>query len=168
MTDSTNHSDLDDKDIQILSAIAKLGTGSPDKISAEIDIPKSTVHYRLKNLREEGVITNDLFDINLEKVGLNLTVITEVRADYQKGYHDEVGRKLNEIEGANQVYFMMGDTDFIVISHLANRQMVEELINQFEAIDEITRTSSKFVIKTIKDEPRPLNDFDVETVIEKN
>ncbi|MBV0926319.1 Lrp/AsnC family transcriptional regulator [Halomicroarcula limicola] len=157
---------MDEKDIQVLAAIAKLGTGSPEKLSEETDIPKSTVHYRLDNLREEGVITNDLFDVDLTKVGLNITVITEVMAEYSKGYHDKVGEKLGEVEGVNQVYFTMGDTDFVVISHLSNRGMVENLIQQFEAIDEIARTSSKFVIKTIKDENRPLNDFEMETLVE--
>ncbi|WP_135305087.1 Lrp/AsnC family transcriptional regulator [Haloarcula amylovorans] len=157
---------MDEKDIQVLAAVAKLGTGSPEKLSEETDIPKSTVHYRLDNLREEGVITNDLFDVDLTKVGLNITVITEVMAEYSKGYHDKVGEKLGEVEGVNQVYFTMGDTDFVVISHLSNRGMVENLIRQFESIDEIARTSSKFVIKTIKDENRPLNDFEMETLVE--
>lgn len=157
---------MDEKDAQILSAIAKLGTGSPEKLSKETGIPKSTVHYRLENLREEGVITNDLFDIDLSKVGLNITIITDVMAEYGEGYHAKVGEKLGEIEGVNQVYFTMGDTDFVVISHLSNRGMVEQLIQEFESIDEVTRTSSKFVIMTVKDEHRPLNDFETETLIE--
>ncbi|QIO24810.1 Lrp/AsnC family transcriptional regulator [Haloarcula sp. JP-L23] len=157
---------MDKKDVQILAAIAKLGTGSPEKLSEEIDIPKSTVHYRLDNLREEGIITNDLFDVDLEKIGLNITVITNVMAEYSEGYHDKVGEKLGEVEGVNQVYFTMGDTDFVVISHLANRGMVERLVQDFEAIDEVARTSSKFVIMTIKDENRPLNDFETETLLD--
>ncbi|GAB3327927.1 Lrp/AsnC family transcriptional regulator [Haloplanus salinarum] len=165
MPTSESQTELDQKDVKILFAVAELGTGSPDKISAAIDIPKSTVHYRLEKLQDRGIITNDLFDIDLEKIGLNLTIITEVQAEYKEGYHDEVGRKLTEIEGANQVYFMMGKTDFTVISHLANREMVEKLIEQFEAIEEITRTNSKFVIKTLKDESYPLNDFEIETIL---
>ena len=156
---------MDEKDLRILAAVAKLGTGSPEKLSAETGIPKSTVHYRLGNLREEGVLTNDLFDVDLSSVGLNLTIITEVMAEYEEGYHDEVGQKLEAVEGVNQVYFTMGDTDFVVISHLADRSMVENLIRQFEAIDAVARTSSKFVIKTIKDENRPLNDFETDTLL---
>lgn len=156
---------MDEKDVRILAAVAKLGTGSPEKLSAETGIPKSTIHYRLDNLRDEGVVTNDLFDVDLSSVGLNLTVITEVMADYDEGYHDEVGRKLEAIEGVNQVYFTLGDTDFVVVSHLAGRSMVERLVEQFEAIEEVGRTSSKFVIRTIKDENRPLNDFETETLV---
>lgn len=156
---------MDEKDIQILAALAQLGTGSPEKLAEETGIPKSTVHYRLESLRKEGVLTNDLFDLDLEKIGLSLTVISEVEADYGEGYHHHVGEKLKEVEGVNQVYFTMGETDFIVISHLPNRHTVEGLIEEFEAIDEVVRTNSQFVIATIKDEDRPLNDFDIETLI---
>lgn len=156
---------MDRKDIRILAAIEKLGTGSAEEIAEETNIPKSTVHYRIDSLREKEVITNDLFDIDLEKLGLSLTVITEVWASYDQGYHDEVGQKLSDVNGVNQVYFTMGDTDFVVISHLANRNMVEYIVEQFEAIEEIERTSSKFAIKTIKDESRPLNDFELDTLL---
>ncbi|USZ73720.1 Lrp/AsnC family transcriptional regulator [Natronosalvus halobius] len=156
---------MDTKDIRILKSIAKLETGSAEQIAAETDIPKSTVHYRLDSLREEGMVTNDLFDLDLEKLGLDITVITEVWADYDEEYHDQVGEKLREIEGVNQVYFTMGDTDFVLISRLPSRDMIERVVRQFEAIDEVNRTSSIFTIKTIKDENRPLNDFALETLL---
>jgi len=157
---------MDEKDIQILRTIASLGTDSPAKLSEETAIPKSTVQYRTDSLRDEGIITNDLFDVPLEKVSLDLTVITEVGASYDEGYHDQVGEKLGDVEGVNQVYFTMGDTDFIVISHLADRDMVEDLIGKFESIEEVERTSSKFAIKTMKDEDRPLNDYEMDTLLE--
>jgi DNA-binding Lrp family transcriptional regulator len=101
-------------------------------------------------MKERGVIKNDLFEIDFEKAGLRLTVISEVLAEFEEKYHKEVGRRLANIEGVNEVYFMMGDTDFIVISRLPSRDMIETLVEEFEAIDGIQRTSSKFVISTIK------------------
>lgn len=158
---------MDERDIRILQAIAQLGTGSPDEIADHTDIPKSTVHYRLTKLKEAGVVTNDLFDIDLEQLGLDITVVTEVIAEYDEQYHKQVGKKLGEIEGVNQVYFTMGDTDFIVISHLSDREMVHRLVSNYERIDEVVRTSSRFVIETVKDEPNPLNDFESETLLEQ-
>lgn len=157
---------MDEKDIRILAAIAREETGSPDRIEATTDIPKSTVHYRLEQLREQGVITNDLYDIDLEALGLSITLITEVWAEFEEEYHSRVGEKLAAIEGVNQVYFTMGDTDFVAVAHLATRGMVEDLVRDYEAIDEIHRTSSKFVITTVKDEPNPLNDFELETLLD--
>jgi DNA-binding Lrp family transcriptional regulator len=157
---------MDEKDIQILTTIAKDGTASPDEIEDATGIPKSTVHYRLNQLRESGVITNDLYDIDLKKVGLSITLISEVWAEFEEGYQETVGEKLADVEGVNQVYFTMGDTDFVAIAHVANREMVESLVQDYEAIEEIERTSSKFVITTVKDEQNPLNDFEIETLIE--
>ncbi|MDJ1434527.1 Lrp/AsnC family transcriptional regulator [Halostagnicola sp. A-GB9-2] len=158
---------MDQRDIRILQAIAQLGSGSPDEIADHTDIPKSTVHYRLTKLKEADVVTNDLFDIDLEKLGLDITVVTEVIAEYDEQYHKQVGNKLADIEGVNQVYFTMGDTDFVVISHLSDREMVNRLISDYERIDEVVRTSSQFVVETVKDEPNPLNDFELETLLEQ-
>ncbi|MGQ3410733.1 Lrp/AsnC family transcriptional regulator [Natrinema sp. LN54] len=157
---------MDERNVRILQAIAELGTGSPDEISEYTDIPKSTVHYRLTKLKESGVVTDDLFDIDLEEFGLEITVITEVIAEYEEQYHEEVGEKLAAIEGVNQVYFTMGDTDFVVIAYLSGREMVHRLISDYEAIDEVVRTSSQFVVETVKDESYPLNDFELDTLVE--
>ncbi|MFC7157607.1 Lrp/AsnC family transcriptional regulator [Halomarina halobia] len=157
---------MDEKDIRILSAIAKHKTGSPDAIADISGIPKSTVHYRIQQLKEEGVITNDLLDVDLDKIGLSITLISEVWAEFEEGYHESVGNKLSEIEGVNQVYFTLGDTDFIVISHLPSRQQVERMVEKFEATDEIHRTSSTFVISTVKSESNAVADYELETLLE--
>lgn len=155
---------MDEKDIDIIYAALVEKTNSPEKIAAKTDIPKSTVHYRIQNLREREVIKNDLFDVDLEQLGLSLRVISEVQATYEEEYHYEVGEQLGDVEGVNQVYFTMGDTDFIVIATLSSRDMVERLIADYEAIDAIQRTSSMFVITTIKDNKHVLTDFEPETL----
>lgn len=142
---------LDSRDIQILRSIAESGSTSLEDIQEETDIPKSTVHYRIKNMEKQGVIKNNLFEIDLEKVGLDLTVISEVFAEFGEGYHETIGKELASIEGVNEVYFMMGDTDFIAISRLPSRDMIETLVEEFEAICGIRRTSSKFVISSINE-----------------
>lgn len=155
---------MDERDVKIIKKIAEIGEPSPKAIEEETGIPKSTIHYRLENLREEGIIEDGLFTLNLDKIGLNLTVITEVMAEYSEGYHEEVGRKLSDIEGVNQVYFTAGDTDFMVIAHFASREMVEDLISSYERIDEVERTSTNFVITTIKNERIPFRDFEFDTL----
>ncbi len=155
---------MDERDVEILKAIAEVGEPSPKVIEAETGIPKSTVHYRLEKLREAGVIEDELFNLDMTAFGLDLTVISEINAEYEEGYHETVGKKLSDIEGVNQVYFTMGDTDFIVIAHLADRKMVEELIASYERIDEVKRSSTSFVISTIKNEGTPLRDFELDTL----
>jgi len=157
---------MDEKDIRILHTMASEGINSPEEICEYTDIPKSTVHYRLEQLREKGVIKNDLGEMDLSEIGLSITLISDIYAEFGEGYHETVGEKLANIEGINQVYFTMGDTDFVVIAHLDSRDMVEGLVSDYEAIDEVSRTSSKFVITTVKREPHPISDFEVETLVD--
>jgi len=157
---------MDKRDIRILQAIAEIGSRSPDLIAKHTDIPKSTVHYRINNFEQQGIIADDLFDVDLKRLGIEITIITEVLAEYKEEYHKKVGKQLAEIEGVNKVYFTMGETDFVVIANLANRDMVSGLISEYERIDEVARTSSQFVVEGIKNEPYPLNDFDFETLLD--
>lgn len=43
----------------------------------------------------------------------------------------------------------MGDTDFVAICHVTDRAMVESVVKSYECINQIQRTSSKFVISTV-------------------
>lgn len=157
---------MDQRDARILIAISELKTGSPERIAEETGIPKSTVHYRIQKLREEGIIENDLYEFDMEKIGLEITVISEVIAVYDEEYHRVVGEKLGAVEGVKQVFFTMGDVDFLVISRLTDRDMVESLFEGFEAIEEVERTMSKFVITTIKDDYNSLRGYEVETLLD--
>lgn len=157
--------EMDERDLRILKAIAELGTGSPDKLHEETGIPVSTIHYRLQNLREDGVIENDLYDFDLAQLGLDVTVIVEVLSDYSD-HHDDVLAKVQEIEGVTQVFSTMGETDFIVIARLPGSDAVERLIRDFETIEEVDRTNSTYVISTDREFTRGIESYSLETLVE--
>ena len=157
---------MDERDVTILKAIADLGTGSPEKLSEETDIPVSTIHYRLNNLREEGVIENDLYDLDLENAGLGVTVLVEILADYD-GPYEEFGDRLLDVEGVTQAYFTMGETDFIVVARLPDSDAVERLISDFESIEGVERTNSTFVISSLREVNNPLESYGLETLVEE-
>jgi DNA-binding Lrp family transcriptional regulator len=157
---------VDARDLEILKAVYELGDPSPKRIEEETGIPKSTVHYRLNKLRERGIIRNDLYELDLEAIGFRVTVITEVLAEYEHGYHESVGSKLAEIDGVSDVYFTMGDTDFIVVAHLPDSTFVRRLVEAYESIEGVVRTSSTLAIETIKEEQNPLITYDLETLVD--
>lgn len=156
---------MDERDVRLLKAISDLGTGSPEKLSEETDIPVSTIHYRLNNLREEGVVANDLYDLDLDELGLGVTVVLDVYTNYEGG-HESVAEKINAVEGVTQTLFTMGETDFVVVARLPNSDDVERLISDFENIPEVDRTNSTFVVSREKDTTRPLQSYSLETLLE--
>ena len=157
---------MDERDVRLLKAISDLGTGSPERLHEETGIPVSTIHYRLNNLREAGVIKNDLYDLDHEALGLGVTVIVEVLADYD-GPYEEFAEKLLSVEGVTEAFFTMGETDFVVLARLSSSDTVERLISEFEGIQGVERTNSTFTIATLRDESRAPATYDVETLIEE-
>jgi len=155
---------LDDTDLRILKTLSDEGNPSSKHIEDGTGIPKSTVHYRLEQLKEAGVITNDLYELDADALGLGVRIITHVTAEYEEDYHESVGSQLREIEGVTDVYFTLGDTDFVVIAHLADSNRVEELVREYEAIDGVVRTSSTLVISTVKEDSNPLRSYSLETL----
>jgi len=155
---------MDERDVRLLRAIADLGTGSPEKLHEETDIPVSTIHYRLNNLRDEGVITNDLYDLDLEAVGLGVTVVVEILADL--GERDVVERELLDIEGVTHLFSTMGETDFIAVARLPDADQVGRLIDDFEHVATVERTNSTFVIEAIHEDARALGSYDLETLLD--
>jgi DNA-binding Lrp family transcriptional regulator len=155
---------MDERDVTLLKAISDLGTGSPDRLHEETGIPVSTIHYRLNNLREAGVIENDLYDLDLDAVGLGVTVIVEVLADYD--HHEAISEQLLAVEGVTQLYFTMGETDFVLVARLPDSDDVERLIRDFESIPEVERTNSTFVIASLRDSSRPLESYSLETLLD--
>ncbi|WP_277555970.1 Lrp/AsnC family transcriptional regulator [Halobaculum limi] len=156
---------MDERDLRILKAIADLGTGSPERINEETDIPVSTIHYRLNNLREAGIIANDLYDIDLDELGLGVTVLVEVLADYA-GEHDDVAATIAELEGVTTLLSTMGETDFVAIAHLPDDQAVGRLLREFERIPAVERTNSTYVIETLYDDARALSSYSLESLVD--
>jgi DNA-binding Lrp family transcriptional regulator len=154
---------MDERDITLLKAISDLGTGSPEKLHEETGIPVSTIHYRLNNLREAGVVENDLYDVDLDAFGLGVTVIIEVLASYDR--YEDVSEQLLDIEGVTQLYFTMGETDFVVVARLPDSDDVERLVRDFESVPEVERTNSTFVISSIRDSTRPLESYSLDTLL---
>jgi Lrp/AsnC family leucine-responsive transcriptional regulator len=135
---------MDEKDLQILKSIEELETTSTDVVSDATGIPISTVHYRLNNLREEGIIRNDRLDIDLDELGLDITVLVEVFLKGEQN-HRESGQAIAEIEGVTKAFFTMGETDFV-------------------ALDDVARTNSTFVISRELDSHYPLQQYSEETL----
>ncbi|WP_372910952.1 Lrp/AsnC family transcriptional regulator [Salinigranum sp.] len=154
---------MDERDITLLKAISDLGTGSPEKLHEETGIPVSTIHYRLNNLREAGVVENDLYDVDLDAFGLGVTVIVEVLASYDR--YEDVSEQLLDVEGVTQLYFTMGETDFVVVARLPDSDDVERLVRDFESVPEVERTNSTFVIASIRDSTRPLESYSLDTLL---
>jgi Lrp/AsnC family transcriptional regulator, leucine-responsive regulatory protein len=63
-----------------------------------------------------------------------------------------MGEKLMALDGVEQVYYTMGDADFIIISRVQTRDQLNDLIARIITIDRINETSSKFVMQEFEND----------------
>ena len=125
-----------------------------EMIAKELGIPKSTVHYRTKRMEEDEVIQGYHAKVNPEKLGMDYTTITFVRAKYGPNYNDIVGKMLAEIPGVNAVYFIFGEYDFMVLTRSANREDFLKKLERLTNMKEIERTNTQVVAKTLREDQR--------------
>ena len=150
---------LDETDIALLEYIETDFDVNLEVLSNELDLSKSAVHYRLNKLKEHGVIQGVSADLNPLAFGLDMTMITNVSVTHESGYAEDIGEELASLPGVQQVYYTMGDADFVVIARLQNREQVNGLINAIVAIDGVNETTSRFVMRELKTDSRALSNM---------
>ena len=145
---------LDKIDIEILRLLQEDCRLTLDEMSKRLGIPKSTIHYRIKRLERAGIIEGYYAKLNPKKLGKDYMAITLVRARYGKGYHRRVGEKLAKLPGVWGVYFVLGDTDFVVLVRANDREEFMKILESMINCEEIERTITLAVVEIIKEDPR--------------
>jgi Lrp/AsnC family transcriptional regulator, leucine-responsive regulatory protein len=98
------------------------------------------------------VIEGITADVEPLALGLEMVAITDVSVTHETGYSKDVGEKLSALKGVAQVYYTMGDVDFVVISRVQSRNQLNDLIDRIIAIESVNETSSKFVMQEFKND----------------
>lgn len=152
--DMTRLADLDEVDLELLERIEDDFDVSLDTLAEELDLSRSAVHYRLEQLRERGVVEGVTADLDPTAFGLDMVAITEVSVTHEEGYAENIGTELAGIDGVEQVYYTMGDVDFVVVSRVQNRSQMHDVIESMVAVDGVDETSSRFVMDEIQTRPQ--------------
>ena len=157
---------LSEKDIKILKCLEENGSINLDEIAKLTNISRSTIHYRLKKLRECGLIKRTIVELDSEAMGLDITAITFVNVVFNNNTAEEIGKRLASISGVFSVYYVLGDFDFIVIMKAKDKEDLKRVLKEIHAIDGVVRTGTHFVATTIKEEKRLLVNYDDEKLRE--
>lgn len=148
---SSTGTNLDETDLEILQQIEDDFDVSLETVAQELGLSKSAVHYRIKKLKEEGIIRGITADVDPFALGLEMVAITDVSVTHHEGYSENIGEEVATIAGVEQVYYTMGDVDFVAVSRVQTRAQLNELVERIVAVDGVNETSSKFVLEEFHD-----------------
>ncbi|MBS7655303.1 Lrp/AsnC family transcriptional regulator [Candidatus Bathyarchaeota archaeon] len=141
-------------DIEILKILQENCRVSIEEISKKLGIPKSTVRYRVKRMEREKIIDGYYAKINPIKLGKDYLTIIFIRAKYGPAYHETIGKKLMEIPGVWGIYFIFGESDFVLLMRSRDRYDYLKKLEKIMNMKEVERTNTQIIAKVIKEDPR--------------
>ena len=145
---------MDDVDRKILEVILRRADLNLKDIAESIGISKSTVHNRLKKMRDADYLKGFYPLINQEMQKDQVTAITLIRAKYGPQYSENVGKELATIKGTWGVYFVIGEQDFVVLIRAKSKSELSEIVNQFAQMEGVERSNTILVLDIFKEDPR--------------
>jgi len=143
---------LDETDVKILNTLVSDARLSSRQISKKSGVSIGTVLTRMKKMETEGVIKGYTAIVNHEKLGYQLTVLTEITVS--KGRLLEVENEIARMPNVCSVYDVTGLTDAVVIAKFKSREELSAFAKRLLALPFVERTNTHVVLTTIKEDFR--------------
>lgn len=154
MSNASKSLKLDEINMKILRCIQEDPKIRIRDLSNKLNIPKSTVYYRLRKLEELGVIKGYNVILDSEKLGFEYLVVILVRGRYGPKYHEEIGKFLSKNPYIQAIYYVLGETDFVVIGKFPCKEKYMEFLESLINSQFIERSSTMVIAKVIKEDFR--------------
>ncbi len=145
---------LDELDRKILQAYLMDSRVSYRELAHKLGVSTTTVQARTQKLEKAGVVRGYSAIFDHEKIGYQLTAITEVSV--AKGKLLELEREVAKIPQVLAVYDVTGLTDAIVIAKFKSRDELSKFTKTLLAMPFIERTNTHMVLTTVKEDFRLL------------
>jgi len=143
---------LDETDVKILKVLLSNARLSCRQIAKRVGVATTTVLSRIKRMEQEGIIKGYSVILDHEKLGYDLTVVTEITVS--KGKLLEMERKIAKLPTVCCVYDITGLTDAIVIAKFKNRAELSAFAKSLLAMPFVERTNTHVVLTTVKEDFR--------------
>ncbi len=144
----SEHYYLDDVDKKILSILQQDSRISFSRLAKMLNLSESTIHMRIKRLREAGVIRGFCVDIDLDKVGMNVLAFVLLKADPKK--YEDILKKLAEIKEVFEIYDITGEYYALLKVRVSNKEELARVLDKVGNMEGVTSTYTMFVLRVIK------------------
>ena len=144
--------DLDETDVKILKILMTDARLSSRQIATKCGVSIGTVLSRIKKMERKGIITGYSAVVNHEKLGYELTVVTEITVS--KGRLLEMENEIARLPNVCCVYDTTGLTDAMVIAKFKSREELSGFTKRLLALPYVERTNTHVVLTTVKEDFR--------------
>lgn len=143
---------LDETDVKILKALTEDARLSSRQIAKQCDVSVGTALSRIRKMEEEGIIKGYTALLDQEKLGYELTVMTEMTVS--KGRLLEVENEIARMPNVCCVYDLTGLADAAIIAKFKNREELSKFTKRLLSLPYVERTNTHVVLTAIKEDFR--------------
>jgi Lrp/AsnC family transcriptional regulator for asnA, asnC and gidA len=143
---------VDEKDQKIIELVKEHGDYTTRQIAKKTLLPITTVHHRLKKLKEEGIIKNYTVNLDYSKLEKNFVVYVLISANLEllkqkkKTQHD-LAREIKSFYFVERVDIVSGGTDLVAIIRVKDVDEFDKvLLGRLQLVEGIEKTQSLIVI----------------------
>ena len=142
-------SQLDETDFKILDTLLDDARLSSRQIADRVGVSVGTVLSRIKRMENEGIIKGYSAIVDHERLGYELTVVTEITV--AKGKLLDVEHEVAKIPNVCCVYDVTGLTDAIVVAKFKSRKDLSDFTKWLLSLPYVERTNTHLVLTTVKE-----------------
>ncbi len=143
--------ELDRVDRQILSALLVNADLTNKALAVRLGLAESTCAYRVRALRESGVITGRRLTVGLKPLGYPLQAVVKVRL----GSHDEAHvhqlySQLAEAPGVLQVFHVAGEDDFHLHVAVQDAEALRDFVLHHVTVHRVVRQTETQLVFDVR------------------
>ena len=146
--------ELNETDKKILKNLLDDARFSSRQIAKKVGVSVGTVLSRIKKMEDMGIIKVYSAILDHEKLGYELTVVTEITVS--KGRLVEMENEIAKNPNVCGVYDVTGLTDAVIIAKFKSREELGKFTKNLLALPYIERTNTHVVLTTVKENFRLL------------
>jgi DNA-binding Lrp family transcriptional regulator len=143
---------LDQTHVKILKALTINARLSYRQIAKQCGVSSHRVLSRIKKMEKEGIIKGYSALLDHEKLGYELTVVSEITVS--KGRLLEMENEIARLPNVCGVYDLTGLIDAIIVAKFKNREQLSKFTKRLLALPYVERTNTHVVLTTIKEDFR--------------
>ena len=144
---------LDELDEKILRMLLEDASISYETIAGEAGTSLSTVHNRIKRMREEGIITKMIPLVDSKSIGFDICALIGIRI--AGGHMEEVQQKFSEHPNVCSIYDITGENDTMFVAKFCTTDELNRFIKQLAEHRHVQRTTSNLVLNIVKESFTP-------------
>lgn len=140
---------VDDLDQKILRMLLKDASANYGTIAKEVDTSVGTIHNRIKRLKEEGVISRIIPEVDSKKIGYDICAMIDIRI--KGGHMEELQKKFTRYKNVCSIYDITGEYDTTFVTKFKSTDELNSFVKELAGQKYVMRTNTKLVLNVIKE-----------------